>query len=183
MKLFCNRLKRAVFGLSLFLATFTTSIAEEFIGCPVTLAWDASPDASVTGYALYYGLADESVTNRVDVGPAQSVTLTNLYAVSNYFFYVVAYNVLGMESVPSGVLTYSPLALTKLRMSTLEDGSTVLQFRSGAGSPCRVEYSSTLNATQWQTLTVTNADSGGDVSIHDPTVGQVASRFYRAARP
>lgn len=183
MKFFCNGLRGIVFGLAFLPATFTTSIAEEFIGCPVTLAWDASPDTSVTGYALYYGLADSTVTNRVDVGPAQSATLTNLYAVSNYFFYVVAYNVLGMESVPSGVLTYSPLALTKLRMSTLEDGSTVLQFRSGAGSSCRVEYSSILNATQWQTLTVTNADSGGNVSIHDPTVGQVASRFYRAARP
>jgi hypothetical protein len=179
----CNGFKGIVFGLPLFLATFTTSIAEEFIGCPVTLAWDASPDESVTGYALYYGLADASVTNRVDVGPAQSFMLTNLYSVSNYFFYVVAYNVLGMESVPSGVLTYSPLALTKLRLSTLQDGSTVLQFRSGAGSPCRVEYSSSLNATQWQTLATTNADANGNVSINDPTVGMVASRFYRAARP
>jgi len=175
-------LKGLPFGMLFFLATFTTSAAEGLIGCPVTLAWDASPDASVNGYALYYGIENANLTNRVDVGLAQSVTLTNLYAHSNFFFFATAYNTLGVESIPSGSLFYRPPAITRLRISRQADGVTTLRFRSAAGSRCRIEYASTPDSNQWLTLATTDADAAGNVVVNDPSAVFSEKRFYRAVR-
>jgi len=179
---FSRSLKGLPFGLLFLFATLTTSFADGLLGCPVTLAWDASPDVSVTGYALYSGLENSVVTNRLDVGLAQSVTLTNLHASANYFFFVVAYNPLGIESIPSGLVLYSPPALTRLRISRLVDGSTVLQFRSAAGSRCRIEYAPSPDSSHWQTLSTTNADVARKVVINDSTAILSEKRFYRAVR-
>jgi hypothetical protein len=78
------------------------------IAAPVALVWDASPDASVTGCALYYAIVDSGVTNRLDVGMVLTASVSNLLAGSNYLFFVVAYNSSGIESDPSNVLLYSP---------------------------------------------------------------------------
>ena len=175
-------LKGLPFGMLFLLATFTTSAAEGLIGCPVTLAWDASPDDSVNGYALYYGIENSNATNRLDVGLAQSVTLINLYAHSNYFFFATAYNVLDIESVPSGSLFYRPPAITRVRISRQPDGATTLRFRSASGSRCRIEYASTPESSQWQTLATTDADAAGNVVVNDPSAVFSEKRFYRAVR-
>ncbi len=178
-----SRIRVLRFGLTLTLAGLCASASGGMLGCPVTLAWDASPDANVTGYALYYGTENPAVTNRLDVGPVLSVMLTNLYAGSNYFFLVVAYNASGAESVPIGPLYYSPPAITKIRLTRNADGSSRLQFRTAANTPCRVEYSASLNSSRWLTLATTNSDAGGNVAIIDRFAGLVPSRFYRAVRP
>ena len=46
------------------------AVAVPMSAAPVTLAWDASTDAAVAGYALYYHLANSSVTSRRDLGTA-----------------------------------------------------------------------------------------------------------------
>jgi hypothetical protein len=150
--------------------------------CPVTLEWDASPDASVEGYVLYYGVENSNTTNRLEVGPAQSVALTNLYAHSNYFFFATAYNTLGVESVPSGSLFYRPPAITRLRLTKQADGVSILLFRSAPASLCRVEYALTPDSNQWLTLATTNADVAGKVVIYDSTDILSEKRFYRAVR-
>jgi hypothetical protein len=150
---------------------------------PVTLAWDASPDPAVVGYALYYGVVNSSTTNRLDLGTTTSVTVTNLYAGSNYFFFVAAFNAFGMESVPSNMLLYRPPALSRLRLTRLADGTMSIRFRSAPGSLCRVEYASTPGATQWQTLANSIANANGYVAVSDPPAGRPPSRFYRALRP
>jgi hypothetical protein len=169
-------------GMLLVLATFSSSAAEELISCPVTIKWDPSPDASVTGYVLYYGIENSNTTNRLDVGPAQSVSLTNLNAKANYFFFATAYNTLGVESVPSGSLFYRPPAISRLRIARQAKGTIQLQFRSAVGSPCRIEYALTPDSSFWQTLASTNADAAGNVVISDPSAAQDGKRFYRAVR-
>lgn len=79
----------------------------------VTLAWSASPDASVTGYRIYYGATAGGTTNRVEVGPALTCTVSNLVAGTNYFFFATAYDGLGVESEPSNTITYTPTGLEK----------------------------------------------------------------------
>lgn len=181
MKFFTG-LKGFPFGMLFLLGTFATSAAEGLISCPVTLAWDASPDASVTGYAFYYGVENSNVTNRLHVGPAQSVTLTNLYAYSNYFFFATAYNALGVESVPSGALYYRPPAITRLRISRQPEGVTTLRFCSAPASLCRIEYALMPTSNRWLTLATTNADALGNVVIADPFTLLPERRFYRAVR-
>ena len=153
------------------------------LSSPITLAWDESPDPNVTGYALYYGWMTVGISDRLDVGPVRSVTLTNLYAGSNYFFYLVAYDMIGLESIPSNVLFYSPPAVTGLRVTKLASGAMSVKFRSAPDSTCRVEYTPTLPATQWQTLVTATADADGYVAVIDLPNFPPRSRFYRAARP
>lgn len=73
----------------------------------VTLAWDASPDASVTGYRIYYGPASGAYTNSATVGNVTNVTLTSLKAGALYYFAATAYNGTGLESAFSNETSYT----------------------------------------------------------------------------
>ena len=72
----------------------------------VTLAWDASTDASVTGYKVYYGVATGVYTNWVDAGGATNVTVYSLATGMRYFFAATAIDNLGQESVYSAETNY-----------------------------------------------------------------------------
>ena len=75
----------------------------------VSLAWDPSPSAAVTGYYFYTGLSGTTNFTKVDVGTSTSYTVTNLQARVAYCFYVTAHDRLGVESAPSSVITYTLL--------------------------------------------------------------------------
>ena len=87
----------------------------------VTLAWDASPDASVTGYRIYYGPASGAYTNSATVGNVTNATLTNLKAGAIYYFAATAYDGAGLESAFSNETSYTP---------PLQTLPTVTGFRS-----------------------------------------------------
>src|SRR3989344_7317037 len=97
-------------GLLLSLSLLTVLVEKVYaqIAAPVSLEWDPSPDVSVTGYAVYYGVSNGAPAVRMDVGMSLTVSVTNLVAGSPYYFYVVAYNAQSVESDPSNVLLYTP---------------------------------------------------------------------------
>jgi hypothetical protein len=173
-----------VVSLLVALASFNTAKAAvgTMSAAPVNLAWDASSDAAVTGYALYSRLTSSSVTNRLDLGTARTATLSSLVASSGYLLFVVAYDAAGLESAPSNLLQYSPPALSGLQVSKQVNGTMSIQFRAAAGALCHVQYSSTLTSPQWQTLNSAIADASGNVVISDPLSGRPPVRFYRAMR-
>jgi len=127
-------------------------------------------------------LANSSVTNRLDLGPAQSATISDLEADADYVIYVVAYDAAGLESPPSNSLRYNPPALSRLQLSKQLNGTMSIQFRAAAGALCRVECASTLSSLQWQTLGTATADANGNVLINDPPSGRPSLRFYRGVR-
>jgi len=96
--------------VGLLLNTFFGLAPNAHAQASVTLEWDASPDPTVTGYALYYSAVGSSVPIRQDVGLALTVTVSNLVVGVTYSFYVVAYNAYAVESDPSNVLFYTVLA-------------------------------------------------------------------------
>ena len=147
---------------------------------PCTLAWNLSQDDSVTGYALYFGIAGSSETNRQVLGMTNTVTFFNLLASSNYFFYVVAYDANGLESPPSNILYYKPQALSPLKLTSPIQGTMNLQFRVAPSSVCLIEYTPSLNPAQWQILGGATADSNGNITITDSEAGSSPTRFYRA---
>ena len=147
---------------------------------PCTLAWNLSQDVSVVGYAMYFGIAGSSATNRQVLGVTNTVTLFNLLASSNYFFYVVSYNAEGVESLPSNVLFYRPPALSGLRLSAPVPGTVNLQFKAAPGSVCLIQYTPSFNPAHWQVLCPATADANGKITINDPVSGNIPSRFYRA---
>jgi len=150
---------------------------------PCTLAWNLCQDVSVAGYALYFGIMGSSTTNRQDLEMTNTVTLFNLVASSNYFFYVVTYDVEGAESPPSNVLYYEPQALSSLKLVSPVQGTMNLCFRAAPGSVCLIQYTPSLNPAQWQILGSATADSNGNVTITDQMSGNTPSRFYRAVTP
>ena len=77
----------------------------------VALAWEASPDPSIVGYAIYYVKAGGSTNSadRKDVGASTSAVVNGLdMNVQSYYFYVVGYNASGIESRPSNAVTGEP---------------------------------------------------------------------------
>jgi len=73
----------------------------------VSLAWDASPDNSVTGYKLYAGELSRNYNIVINVGNTLTGTFTNLQREVTYYFAATAYNILGTESVYSDELVYT----------------------------------------------------------------------------
>src|SRR3954470_19105007 len=78
-------------------ATLSAVRAEE----SVTLQWDASPDADVQAYHLYYSQAGSSSWSRVAMGNKTSGAVTGLQAGESYLIYIVAVNTANVESTPS----------------------------------------------------------------------------------
>lgn len=74
----------------------------------VTLAWDASPDASVTGYEIHFGVRSGIYTNHVTVGNTTTATITGLPMGSTYYFAATAYNATGDVSPFSNEAVYVP---------------------------------------------------------------------------
>ena len=147
---------------------------------PCTLGWTPSRDVSVIGYTLYFGITGSPVTNRQVLGMTNTITLFNLSAFSNYFFYVVAYNANGVESPPSNVLHYQPSAVSPLKLTSPSRGTMNLQLRAAPGTVCLIQYTPTLQPMQWQTLYSATADASGAIVVNDPTAAGAPSRYYRA---
>lgn len=76
--------------------------------CALTLAWDPSVDPSVSGYNIYYGAGVGGMTNKVNVGNTTNAVIGNLTGGVNYCFAATAYNVLGIESVFSDSVCWTP---------------------------------------------------------------------------
>jgi len=121
----------------------------------VTLAWDPSPDADVTGYNLYYGVVGAAQTNRVDAGAALTSTVSNLLAGTTYFFTATAYNADGVESEPCNTVTYTPT-------------TTAMPAPLAWGPPTPIEYGTSLGASQ---LNATSEVAG--TFVYDPRPGTV----------
>jgi len=180
---------RSLLRLSLSLAvvmlsrqTMVRAAVPGTVAAPCTLTWAPSPNSSVAGYAVYYGINGSSLTIRVDTGATPTVTFYNLSPSTTYFFYVVAYDTTGQESIPSPVITYQPPLISPVALNVLSNGIANILFRAAPGASCRVEYTSTLTAPLWQVLGTAIADTNGNVSLFDPPSGRPAMRFYRAVR-
>lgn len=148
---------------------------------PITLAWSPADDASVTGYAVYYGLINQPATNRFDAGTNTSATIFRLLANAPYRFFAVSYNALDQESVPSNELLFTPPALSPLRLTRQSSGDLQLKAKAAPGSVCTIQYTPTLQPADWQTLTHATADQAGNVITLDTSGSRAPSRFYRIA--
>lgn len=72
----------------------------------VTLAWNPSPEPSVTGYRVYYGTASHYYTAVIDAGNQTTLTISGLLPGVTYFFSATAYSATA-ESSLSGEIAYT----------------------------------------------------------------------------
>jgi hypothetical protein len=152
------------------------------VACPVTLAWDASPDLNVAGYAIYYGPTNQPATNRMDTGRTQQATFMSLLADVNYAFYAVSYSTNGAESLPSNAIRIRPTVLSRAQL-TKQSNKWRVALKAAPGTVCRVQYADSLVSPTWRTLTNVTASSLGDVVALDVVTNRVTARFYRAVTP
>jgi fibronectin type 3 domain-containing protein len=153
---------QAVLLVTVFLKSFTAFAAN------VTLAWDASPDPSVTGYRVYYGGASGVYTNSLQVGNVTTATVSNLVLGATYYFAATARDNAGTESDFSNETSFTPVpppnqppTLNALVNVTINEGAGLQTVNlSGISSG---------SATEVQTLTVTATSSHPGLIPH-PTV-------------
>ena len=169
--------------LPVFLTPFTQIEAASLRASPCTVTWDQCQSGAVCGYAVYYSVKGSTTTNRLNVGMTNLVTFKILTASSNYLLSVVAYNVCGVESPRSSVITYTPQVFSSLRLGKPANGTMTLRFQVATGAVCHVEFTPILNPAQWQTLGSATADADGNVAITDSLSGNPTTRFYRTALP
>ena len=147
------------------------------------MEWQSSADRTVTGYALYYGATGGPLTNRLDVGQATSISMTNLTALASYSFCVVAYDANLDESEPSNFLNYTTQAISSVNLNPARGGGMTVCFSVAPGGACHVEYTDTLTPPNWKMLTTGTGDSNGVVNVVDTAVAPGGMRFYRAVVP
>ena len=142
----------------------------------LTLAWDPSPTADTAGYRLYLGTASQSYTSIVDVGLANSATLSTLVPGVTYFITATAYDLAGLESGRCNELRYtasSPVAQLQLSRSS---GSSM--SISGIG-PVNASYEvlATPDFITWTVIGKVVADSTGRFQFAPP-IGAERQRFF-----
>jgi fibronectin type 3 domain-containing protein len=73
----------------------------------VSLEWNASAGADITGYKIYYGTSGGDYDTDIDVGNYTSVTITGLDENQTYYFAATAYDGDNNESSFSNEVFYS----------------------------------------------------------------------------
>ena len=124
-------LKRDILGFVIAVATFLTPLMAT--AQSVTLAWNASPDPTAVGYALYYGTDGVTFPNRLDVGTNTLSTVSNLVAGTTNYFQVTAYSASQIESVPTAQVQFFAQSPTTTTVHSSTGGGGTLA--SAAGSP------------------------------------------------
>jgi hypothetical protein len=98
-----KRLWRALACIGFFLLLGLSAQAQSSLN----LAWDPSPNASVTGYRIYRGAQSRNYSSNTDVGGVTKTTVSGLTAGTTYFFTVTGYDAQGQESDYSNEITYT----------------------------------------------------------------------------
>jgi hypothetical protein len=73
----------------------------------LTLTWDASVGRNLVGYRVYYGVASQTYTNRLDLGNVTNVTISGLVSGVTYYFAATAFDAKGSESIFSNQISYT----------------------------------------------------------------------------
>ncbi|HEX5220637.1 MAG TPA: Ig-like domain-containing protein [Verrucomicrobiae bacterium] len=144
-----------------------------FAAGSVTLAWDASPDASAVGYRIYYGPASGVYTNSATVGNVTSATLTGLVDGATYFFAATAYNSTGDESLFSNEANYTVPAISTNQRPTLDAIANVTISEDAGVQTVNLSGISSGSVNENQTLTVTAVSSNPNL-IANPTVSYIS---------
>ena len=161
---FKNRVRSlAVLSLCLLGLSSLTAFAAPY----VSLAWDPSPDPSVIGYKVYYGVASRSYTNSVAAGNVTTFTVSNLMAGTTYYFAATAYDTNGIESDYSSEV--SAVVVLPNQQPTLNVIANLTINENASGQMVNLSGISSGSASENQTLTVT-ATSSNPSLIPNPTV-------------
>jgi hypothetical protein len=134
-----------------------------------SLTWNPSPDPSVAGYNIYYGITNGIYTNMVSVGNVTNTTIQNLEPNMVYYFVAKAYDDAGNESLPSNEAAFANengTPLENLSLATMPSGlgNDQVTFSLASGAPPSVSINPTTGVLSWN-LGLTNASSTNAVTV------------------
>jgi hypothetical protein len=142
----------------------------------VTLAWDPSPDDSVTGYYIWYGTVSQIYTQRIDAGNATTQTVSGLTEGVTYFFAICAYDAEGYTSDFSNEIIFTPEP-PKLRVNLAPGGGIHLAVQGQSGHT--YDILARQSSTDWMLVATVVAGATGSCEFTDPNPAGFPIRFYR----
>ena len=174
-----------VLSLGFTFFPFFPCSALDFSPGTLTLAWDPSPDPSITGYRLYQGGESQIYTNVMDVGTADTATITGLDPEVTYYFAVTAYDATGLESAFSGEISYTvpamavlpPTLVANLSLAVNEYGQTTVSATAPPGYVYSVLMTEDL--LSWSIIGTATADPDGSLQFTDPLSPFYTNQYYR----
>ncbi len=148
----------------------------------VTLAWDPSPSAGVSGYRVYQGTSSGNYTTMAEVGSATSISISALLEGTSYYFAITAYDAQGEESAFSNEVFFTPTAasasvMTSLQLSANPGGGMMLTLTGPPGRTQDLLASSDLQT--WTVISVVSLGTDGQFNFVDPEAANYPARFYR----
>jgi hypothetical protein len=150
-----------------------------FLGAPVgtttnmtvstSLTWNPSPDPSVVGYNIYYGITNGVYTNMISVGNVTNTTIQNLEPNTVYYFVAKAYDDAGNESLPSNEAAFANengTPLENLGLATVPSGlgNDQVTYSLAPGAPPGVSINPTTGILSWD-LGLANAGSTNAITV------------------
>lgn len=144
----------------------------------VNLAWNPSPSIEVTGYRIYYGVAQGGYTNSVTTGNVTNAVVTGLVSGLPYYFAVAGYNAIGLESELSNEIGYTvPGGLATLQIRVATNKQAILTVTGLIGHTYEIQATSDLKT--WTVLGTVTLGSTGLANYTNTNAGSFAKRYYR----
>lgn len=180
-----DRVQRIVRGVGAFcvgiaLNLFVSITSAAPVPTSVTLGWNPSPDITVTGYRVHYGVASGQYTNSIETGNTTSVTIPGLMPGVLYYFAVTAYNSSGVQSPFSNEISYQPSAPpagAQLAILATPTGQMRLTLATESGRSYDIEATQDLNS--WSVIGTVAPGASGSVDFTDVDAASFPQRFYR----
>jgi hypothetical protein len=168
-------------GPAKFLAAFMVLMAlvsSVHAQANVTLAWNPITSPLVAGFNIYYGGASGVYTNKVSVGLATSVTVSNLVIGTTYYFAATTYSAAGAESALSSAVAYTVQTPSPGLQLVVTPGHQFVLTITGLDSQAHNVLAS-QNLTTWTVIGTVTAGSNGSATFTDTNAPNFPRRFYR----
>lgn len=157
-------------------------LAFQLISYSVTLAYDASPDSSVTGYYIYYGNSHNTYDTKIDVGNVLQFSVQNLKPMKHYYFAATAHTIDNVESLYSNEVDYLKPCFLKIEHS--DDGPNqviTLNTEAYQGMPFRILGSADL--TSWNEVYTGTAAADSFFIAFNPVIPAAFFRLEKLETP
>jgi hypothetical protein len=158
----------------------------------LTLIWSPSPSPEVVGYSLYWGLSEDSCTNRIVVLNETNATLVGFRRRVTYHLAVAAYDVTGEESPWSNSIQYSRPSLVmpvippgtatnllQLQQVSLTSTNRLIRLSFTAQTDVSYQLQATEDFQRWDDLCTTNCEQPQLVVYDLPYSVTTSHRFFR----
>ena len=154
----------------------------------VLLSWQTNVDSTIAGYNVYYGTSSRTYDVKISAGNKSSEVISNLLSGSTYYFAVTAYDIFGVESLPSDEVSYTVPLVTvsnppvNLSMRSIRADATtkIFSITSSGAAPTNWTLQASTDLHTWNSIS-TGTNSSIAVSVVIATSPQMFFRLNSAS--